>query len=140
MDVLATRINMIEALRARIASPASSRTGAALAFGATKPDGRLADGGLSRSALHEVAAAFPTLADDAGATLFVAGVAARCADGGTAPWAVSGFGLYAPGLEQTRLATASAPFVEPLSNVVALLPDHPPGGSHGAATVARGGG
>jgi protein ImuA len=46
-------------------------------FGVAALDGRLALGGLRAGALHEVAARSCSLMDDAAASLFVAGLAAR---------------------------------------------------------------
>lgn len=127
MEVLAARTDAIEELRARIAGVvALTRVAGLLPFGIGELDGRLAGGGLSRSALHEVAAASPTLADDAAATLFMAGIAARCAgEGATALWAVTRFDLYAPGLEQVGLAPANALFVEAREDrdVLAVMED-----------------
>ncbi len=76
-----------------------------MAFGVGALDELLVDGGLDRHGLHEVAAASATLGDDATATLFVAGVAARFAALGDATvlWALTRFDLYAPGLEQVGL-------------------------------------
>ena len=48
-----------------------------LPFGVEALDARLADGGLRLDALHEIAAATAHPSDDASATLFLAGVAAR---------------------------------------------------------------
>jgi protein ImuA len=80
--------------------------GPALAFGVTELDERLVDRGLDRHGLHEIAAASATLGDDAAATLFAAGLAARLAALGDATvlWALTRFDLYAPGLEQVGLA------------------------------------
>ncbi|KFG89405.1 Damage-inducible mutagenesis protein [Sphingobium herbicidovorans NBRC 16415] len=68
-------------------------------------DDRLADHGLHGAGLHEIAAASATLNDDAAATLFAAGIAARFAAREKAEifWALSRFDLYAPGLEQVGL-------------------------------------
>jgi len=72
----------------------------ALPFGLPALDDRLADGGLRLDALHEVTGgtreAQASLADDACATLFVAGIAARA--WGPVLWAVRGRDLFAPGL------------------------------------------
>lgn len=108
------RRDRIEELRARVAGvTASSRPSDALAFGIDEVDRRLADGGLARAALHEFAAAATSLADDAAATLFIAGAAARFAEGdGTVVWALSRPDLYAPGLEQAGLAPDRVIFVE----------------------------
>lgn len=77
----------------------------ALAFGLAALDDRLADRGLDGAGLHEIAAASAALSDDAAATLFAAGIAARFANatGRTILWALTRFDLYAPGLEQIGL-------------------------------------
>jgi protein ImuA len=94
----------LAALLAQLAQARAAR-GPALPFGIAELDERLADGGLDGAALHEVAAASATLNDDAAATLFIAGVAARFVSGQdfTAFWALTRFDLYAPGLEQVGL-------------------------------------
>ena len=74
----------------------------ALPFGVHAIDERLADGGLRLDALHEVAAATPCLGDDASATLFIAGIAARA--WGPVLWVVRRRDLFAPGLYQAGLA------------------------------------
>jgi protein ImuA len=67
-----------------------------LPFGIRGMDERLAGGGLPAAALHEVTGASPAPCDDAAATLFIAGIAARCP--GTILWAVKRRDLFAPGL------------------------------------------
>ncbi|MCW0199873.1 protein ImuA [Sphingopyxis sp.] len=91
-------------LRTQIAAAQAER-GPALAFGIDALDSRLADHGLDGAGLHELAAASSTLNDDAAATLFAAGIAARFANkpGFTILWALTRFDLYAPGLEQVGL-------------------------------------
>jgi protein ImuA len=73
-----------------------------LPFGVGAVDGRLAHTGLRLDALHEVAGATARLTDDASATLFVAGVAARA--WGPVLWVVRRRDLFAPGLYQAGLA------------------------------------
>jgi len=94
----------LAALRAQIAQVQAVR-GPALPFGVAEIDARLASGGLDGAALHEIAGASPSWSDDAAATLFAAGLAARFAAGPdmTVLWALSRFDLYAPGLEQVGL-------------------------------------
>lgn len=94
----------LAALRAQLAEDRLTHV-PALPFGIGAMDERLADHGLNGAALHEVAAASATLNDDAAATLFAAGIAARFAadEGGKVLWAVTRFDLYAPGLEQAGL-------------------------------------
>src|SRR3546814_18566112 len=70
-------------------------------------DHLLAGGGLDGAGLHEIAAASASWSDDAAATLFAAGIAARfAAPGLSALWALTRFDLYAPGLEQAGLGPA----------------------------------
>jgi protein ImuA len=73
-----------------------------LPFGISPIDSRLANGGLTLGALHEVAAASPGMGDDAAATLFMAGIAARA--WGPVLWVVRRRDLFAPGLYQAGLA------------------------------------
>jgi protein ImuA len=98
------RAEQLAALRAQLAHTDSAR-GPALAFGIAALDDRLADRGLDRAGLHEIAAASAALSDDAAATLFAAGIAARFSSrpGLTMLWALTRFDLYAPGLEQVGL-------------------------------------
>lgn len=81
-----------------------------LPFGLGRLDARLADGGLRLDALHEVAAATPDLADDAAATLFTAGIAARA--WGPVLWVVRRRDLFAPGLYQVGLAPKRVLYAE----------------------------
>ena len=102
-----TRSDQIAALRAELESARALR-GPSLPFGIRALDDRLADNGLDGAGLHEVGAASARLNDDAAATLFVAGIAARFAAeaGFTVLWALTKFDLYAPGLEQAGLGPA----------------------------------
>lgn len=97
-------VDQLAALRAQLAQ-AQGQRGPALAFGLAALDDRLADRGLDGAGLHEIAAASAALSDDAAATLFAAGIAARFANqpGFTVLWALARFDLYAPGLEQGGL-------------------------------------
>ncbi|AJA07077.1 protein ImuA [Sphingobium sp. H39-3-25] len=99
-----SRADQIVALRAELARAQIAR-GPALAFGIAAVDDRLSDHGLDGAGLHEIAAARPSSSDDAAATLFAAGIAARfaCQPGFSVLWALSKFDLYAPGLEQVGL-------------------------------------
>jgi protein ImuA len=99
------RADKLAALRGEIACVQETR-GLVLAFGVANLDERLAEGGLNSAGLHELAAATPALSDDAAATLFAAGIAARFAKapGASVLWAVTRFDLYAPGLEQVGLS------------------------------------
>ena len=74
---------------------------ATLPFGIAPLDQRLAAGGLRIDALHEIAAARADWGDDAAATLFLAGIAAR--SGGTVLWIARRRDLFAPGLYQSGL-------------------------------------
>lgn len=77
-----------------------------LPFGLDDIDRRLADGGLAVAALHEVAAARPGLSDDAAASLFLAGLAARgsrARQDSAVLWALPRRDLFAPGLAQAGL-------------------------------------
>jgi protein ImuA len=87
---------------------------AILPFGIEAIDGCLAAGGLALNRLHEVSPATSTLSDDAAATLFTVGIAARAAAGRgrRVLWAMTRFDLYAPGLEQAGLDPATLLFVE----------------------------
>ena len=94
----------LAALRAQLAQ-AQSQRGPVLAFGVEALDSRLAGHCLDAAGLHEVAGATASLNDDAAATLFAAGIAARFASrpNFNVFWALSRFDLYAPALEQVGL-------------------------------------
>src|SRR5947207_2168949 len=79
-----------------------------LPFGVGGLDSRLNGGGLRAGALHEVASRTCSMVDDAAATLFLAGIAAREAQNVNGPvlWASCRNDLYAPGLEQAGLSSA----------------------------------
>ncbi len=117
----------IAALRTALDQGVRPRGAGVLPFGVDAMDGRLADGGLAMGGLHEVAAAAPTLNDDAAATLFTVGIAARAAalKGRRVLWALTRFDLYAPGLEQAGLDPAMLLFVEARedSQVLAVMED-----------------
>src|SRR5688572_13408341 len=72
-----------------------------LPFGVEAMDRRLDGGGLAVAALHEMTGERPGLSDDAAATLFVAGIAARLP--GTVLWTLARRDLFAPGLMQAGL-------------------------------------
>jgi len=86
-----------------------------LPFGVDALDRRLAGGGLRAGAVHEAAPASSSLVDDAAATIFLAGIAAREAGATGAPvlWASCRNDLYAPGIEQAGLSAAQVIYVEP---------------------------
>jgi len=112
---------------------------AVLPFGIDAVDSRIADGGLVLGGLHEVSPATPTLTDDAAATLFAVGIAARAAaaSGRRVLWAVTRFDLYAPGLQQAGLDPATLLFVEAREDkdVLAVMED---GLRHGALAAVVG--
>jgi protein ImuA len=117
----------LAALRAELDAALRPR-GPVLEFGVPALDARLAGGGLARGGLHEVAAASPSLADDAAATLFAAGIAARFAEtrpGQTVLWALTRFDLYAPGLEQVGLGPQTVLYAQGRNDaeVLALAED-----------------
>ena len=81
-----------------------------LPFGIPQVDSQLADGGLRLDGLHEVAAGTADLSDDAAATLFIAGVAARA--WGPVLWVVRRRDLFAPGLYQAGLSPERVLYAE----------------------------
>jgi protein ImuA len=81
-----------------------------LPFGIAQVDSRLADGGLRLDALHEVAAGSAEMSDDAAATLFMAGIAARA--WGPILWVVRRRDLFAPGLYQAGLTPERVLYAE----------------------------
>jgi protein ImuA len=95
------RLAVLRAEVRAIESAATAGAGFCLPFGVEAIDRRLAGGGLATAALHEVAGVAAGLGDDAAATLFVAGIAARMA--GTVLWALRRPDLFAPGLAQAGL-------------------------------------
>jgi protein ImuA len=139
MNDLSPRTDLMERLRAEIAGVGTPRGATeGLPFGLESIDSRLSGGGLSRSALHEVSAAASSLVDDAAATLFLAGVAARLSTtGGTVIWAVTRFDLYSPGLEQAGLLPDRTVYVEAQEDkdVLAVMED---GLRHGSLAAVVG--
>lgn len=118
--------DQLAALRAQVTQAGSLR-GRVLPFGIASLDERLAGHGLDSCGLHEIAAASAALSDDAAATLFTAGIAARLAvtPGATVLWALTKFDLYAPGLEQVGLGPATILYAQGRkdSEVLALAED-----------------
>lgn len=116
----------LAALRTEIAAVQATRS-PALPFGISEIDDRLAEHGLAGAALHEIAGATANWSDDAAATHFTAGVAARFAVGTglTVLWALSRFDLYAPGLEQVGLGPEKLLYAQAAkdSQVLALAED-----------------
>lgn len=109
----------IDALRAMATPFADYRI---MPFGAEVLDGRLSCGGLRAGALHEATALTCSLVDDAAATLFLAGIAAREARATSAPvlWVSCRNDLYAPGLEQAGLASADVIHAQPRDDAALL--------------------
>lgn len=126
MDDVKPRSEILSLLRESVAQ-ARPHHAPALGFGVAEMDGRLADCGIDGSALHEVAPTAASLSDEAAATLFVAGIAARFAAAAGAPvlWVVGRFDLYAPGLEQAGLPPGRVIFAEGREDrdVLALVED-----------------
>lgn len=91
-------------------------------FGIGSLDSRLNGSGLRAGALHEVASRTCALVDDAAATLFLAGIAAREAQSANGPvlWASCRNDLYAPGLAQAGLASASVIYAQPKDDAALL--------------------
>lgn len=97
----------LERLRAEMRTIAAAGRDPAvvLPFGVSDLDARLAGGGLADAGVHEAAGASDGYSDDAAATLFLAGIAARRAGRrGTVLWVVARRDLFAPGLAQAGLS------------------------------------
>lgn len=97
------RAARLASLRGKIATieTGTRRTGAVLPFGIAAIDAALPGGGIATGVLHEASAAMPTLADEACATVFLAGIAARLT--GPVLWCRRAADLFAPGLAQGGL-------------------------------------
>jgi protein ImuA len=97
----------LQALRKQVrAIEATGRSAAraSLAFGIDALDQRIEGGGIMLGALHEVTGATREISDDAAASLFAAGIAARASGpAGTVLWALRWRDLFAPGLAQAGL-------------------------------------
>lgn len=103
----AERLDALRAEIRRIEGFAPTGGDGVMPFGIDEVDARIAGGGLTMRALHEVAAAGPDVADDAAATLFLAGVAARMSrmdHRGQILWALARRDLFAPGLALVGLS------------------------------------
>ncbi|MEZ0135593.1 MULTISPECIES: ImuA family protein [Novosphingobium] len=109
----------VDALRAMATPLADYRI---MPFGVETLDDRLSSGGLRAGALHEATALTCSLVDDAAATLFLAGIAAREARAAAAPvlWVSSRNDLYAPGLEQAGLGSADVIHAQPRDDAALL--------------------
>ena len=115
MTIPAANSDRIAELRSRVAQVVSTAADhGTLAFGVDVLDDGLAAGGLLAGGLHEIAGSSTSLADDAAATLFMAGIAARFATGSGGPvlWASTKVDLYAPGLEQAGLVPGNVIYAE----------------------------
>jgi protein ImuA len=114
-----SHLRTIDGLRTRISAIGAPRQARfTLPFGVADLDACLAGGALAGDALHDVASRSPVLADEAAATLFMAGIAARTK--GPVLWAVLKFDLYAPGLEQGGLGPDRTLFHEARDDVGVL--------------------
>lgn len=113
---LPARSERLAALRAEVRAIESTGCGKVrdcLPFDVASIDARLAGGGLAVAALHEVTGATSALSDDAAATLFLAGIAARRAgEKGNVLWAFSRRDLFAPGIAQAGLAPGRVIYAE----------------------------
>jgi protein ImuA len=92
-----------------------------LPFGVGAIDAKLATTGLRLDSLHEVAGVSPGMGDDAAATLFLAGIAARA--WGPVLWVVRRRDLFAPGIAQAGLAPERVLYAEATDDaeVLALM-------------------
>ena len=112
------RTERLAALREEVRAIESAGASGArpgLPFGVEPMDERLAGGGLATAALHEITGAGAGLGDDAAATLFLAGIAARLAadpNKGPVLWALSRRDLFAPGLAQAGLGPDALLYAE----------------------------
>lgn len=104
----------LDALRAEVRAIESAgrvAAGESLPFGIDEMDNRLAGNGLAIPALHELTAAGSSLNDDAAATLFTAGIAARSGSG-TVLWIIARRDLFAPALSQAGLPPSRLIYAE----------------------------
>jgi protein ImuA len=110
---------VLEDLRARIAriEGTGARHGT-VPFGVEALDSRLPGGGIAAGALHEVAGG-PELADDASATIFLAGILARIE--GPVLWCLRWRDLFAPALHLAGLHPDRVIHIEAGSDANVLL-------------------
>lgn len=95
-----------DSLRARIATiEGRLRSRAVIPFGIAAIDERLPGGGIAEGALHEVAGS-AALADDAAATIFIAGILARTEK--MILWCLRWRDLFAPALSLAGLPTTGS--------------------------------
>jgi protein ImuA len=110
---------VLQYLRARIARIEGEGTRhAAIPFGLAALDSRLPGGGIAAGALHEIAGS-PDLADDASATIFLAGILARIE--GPVFWCLRWRDLFAPALHLAGLHPDRVIQVEAGSDANVLL-------------------
>jgi protein ImuA len=111
--------SVIADLRARLAriEGAAARHGV-LPFGLTAIDQHLPGGGLATGALHEISGS-PDLADDASATIFLAGIAARLP--GPIFWCLRWRDLFTPALSHAGLHPDRLTIVESGSDTASLI-------------------
>lgn len=108
----------LDHLRAQIAAIEGSAVARpVLPFGLAPIDERLPGGGLTTAALHEIAGS-RQLADDAAATVFLAGILARTE--GPVFWCLRWRDLFAPALDLAGLSPMRVIYVETGSDVNAL--------------------
>ena len=102
----------LQALRARIAAIEAHGQAprGVLPFGVAALDASLPEGGLLRGALHEVAGGGQGMLDASCATLFAAGILARCP--GQVLWCLTKADLFAPALAQAGLDPDRVIYVE----------------------------
>lgn len=103
LDALRAEVSAIESGGRRANAPH-------LPFGIAEIDDRLAGGGVACAALHDIAAVSPGLGDDAAATLFAAGIAARLQ--GPVLWVLGRHDLFAPALAQAGLGPERLVYAE----------------------------
>ncbi|RZI76721.1 MAG: damage-inducible mutagenesis protein [Pseudomonas sp.] len=109
----------LDSLRAQIAQIEGTRgKPGTLPFGVAEIDRHLPGGGLASGALHEIAGS-PELADDAAATVFLAGILARLE--GPVLWCLRWRDLFAPALQLAGLHADRVIFVEAGSDTNVLL-------------------
>ncbi len=117
-DPIMAETDAIASLRARIARiEGVSAKHVVLPFGVERIDRLLPAGGIAAGALHEVAGS-RELADDAAATIFLAGIRARFE--GPVFWCLSWRDLFAPALHLVGLHPNRVIFVEAGSNTHVL--------------------
>lgn len=98
--VFADRLKALRAEVDAIEAAGRASTRERLPFGIASLDGVIG-GGLPAASLHEICGASASLSDDAAATLFGAGIAARL--DGTILWVLTRRDLFAPALAQAGL-------------------------------------